>query len=141
VCCLWAATVITIPIIESRRAAASRPTGMTWPVYVAGGWICHQRPERSFHWNGTQFPVCARCTGLYAGAPLGALVAVGRRRRRPGPASPRGRVIAAAAIPTVATVVLEYGGLVDPGLAGRALAAIPLGGMVAHVLTDELMTP
>lgn len=27
--------------------------------------ICHRKPERSFHINGHQFPVCARCTGFY----------------------------------------------------------------------------
>ena len=27
--------------------------------------ICHRKPERSFHINGYQFPVCARCTGFY----------------------------------------------------------------------------
>ena len=29
---------------------------------------CHQMPERSFFINGYQFPVCARCTGVYIGA-------------------------------------------------------------------------
>lgn len=28
---------------------------------------CHQIPERSFHYRGKQFPVCARCTGVSAG--------------------------------------------------------------------------
>ena len=27
--------------------------------------ICHRKPERSFHFKGYQFPVCARCTGFY----------------------------------------------------------------------------
>lgn len=35
---------------------------------------CHQLPERSFHLNGKQFPVCARCTGAFFGYVLGALV-------------------------------------------------------------------
>lgn len=31
---------------------------------------CHQMPERSFFVGGYQFPVCARCTGVYFGALL-----------------------------------------------------------------------
>ena len=29
--------------------------------------ICHHKLERSFHFKGHQFPVCARCTGVYIG--------------------------------------------------------------------------
>lgn len=28
---------------------------------------CHQRPDRSFFYHGHQFPVCARCTGVFIG--------------------------------------------------------------------------
>lgn len=28
---------------------------------------CHCRPDRSFHFRGKQFPICARCTGLGLG--------------------------------------------------------------------------
>lgn len=28
---------------------------------------CHQMPERSFFIHGCQFPVCARCTGVFIG--------------------------------------------------------------------------
>lgn len=28
---------------------------------------CHQIEERSFHFKGYQFPVCARCTGVFVG--------------------------------------------------------------------------
>lgn len=28
---------------------------------------CHQMPERSFFYKGKQFPVCARCTGVFLG--------------------------------------------------------------------------
>lgn len=30
-----------------------------------GKLICHRMPERSFFYKGHQFPVCARCTGVY----------------------------------------------------------------------------
>ncbi|WP_442915958.1 DUF2085 domain-containing protein [Leptospira sp. GIMC2001] len=29
--------------------------------------MCHQLPERSFFYKDTQFPVCARCTGVFIG--------------------------------------------------------------------------
>lgn len=35
---------------------------------------CHHRPDRSFFWRGKPFPVCARCTGLYAGYAAGAVL-------------------------------------------------------------------
>ena len=38
---------------------------------------CHQRPERSFHFRGKPFPICARCTGELVGMIAGvALYAV-----------------------------------------------------------------
>lgn len=35
---------------------------------------CHQRPDRSFFFCGKQFPVCARCTGVFIGEILGLLL-------------------------------------------------------------------
>ena len=32
---------------------------------------CHHRPDRTLHLRGRPLPVCARCTGLYAGYGLG----------------------------------------------------------------------
>ena len=32
---------------------------------------CHQRPDRSFFICGKQFPVCARCTGVFLGECIG----------------------------------------------------------------------
>jgi uncharacterized membrane protein len=44
------------------------------PIYQAFSFVCHQIPERSFHLGGHQFGVCSRCTGLYAGFAVAALV-------------------------------------------------------------------
>lgn len=35
---------------------------------------CHQFPDRSFFIKGYQFPVCARCTGVFIGQVLAVLV-------------------------------------------------------------------
>lgn len=35
--------------------------------------VCHQLPERCIEWNGWTFLVCARCTGIYAGAAAASL--------------------------------------------------------------------
>ena len=44
------------------------------PVYKAFSFVCHQIPERSFHLNGRQLGVCSRCTGLYSGFAVAALI-------------------------------------------------------------------
>lgn len=35
---------------------------------------CHQKPERSFFIKGYQFPVCARCFGVWLGYIIGLLI-------------------------------------------------------------------
>src|SRR4029450_12060460 len=47
---------------------------LSFGTYLVGSLLCHQRPERSFFLWGSQMPVCARCTGIYAGAAIAALV-------------------------------------------------------------------
>ena len=99
-------------------------------IHAAAAHICHQRPERSFHTAGVQWPVCGRCSGLYLGAPIGAAVAAawlaGRRRAITVPG-----VAAIAAIPTALTMVLEWTGVVTVSNQARFLAALPLGAAVA----------
>ncbi len=101
-------------------------------VYVAASRICHQRPDRSFHTAGHQWPVCARCAGLYVGAALGALAGlVASTRIRRGPLLV---VLAAAAIPTAATWLMDVGGLAPVAGSARAAAALPLGAALATSL-------
>ncbi len=38
--------------------------------------FCHRKPERSFHFKGKQFPVCARCTGIILGWIIGIILAI-----------------------------------------------------------------
>lgn len=38
--------------------------------------VCHQNAQKSFSYNEFSFLVCARCTGIYAGALISALVII-----------------------------------------------------------------
>jgi len=101
-------------------------------VYVAASRICHQRPDRSFHTGGHQWPVCARCAGLYVGAAAGVLAGLfASPRIRRGPLLV---VLAAAAIPTAATWLMEVAGLGSVAGSARAAAALPLGAALATTL-------
>jgi uncharacterized membrane protein len=116
-------------------------------IFAIGSVICHQRPERSFFWDGHQLPVCARCTGLYASAAFGlaAWFAVKLARRWPPmPTRPEValRWIALAALPTALSWASGALGLWDGTNITRALLAIPLGAsagaIVAAVATKDL---
>lgn len=123
-------------------SAWRRAEGAAWPgmAYFAASIVCHQRPARSFHSAGVQWPVCARCSGLYMSAPLGGLAAMlaGARWR----ADRRAVVVllATAALPTAATLLLEWTG-VPMTNALRFLAALPLGAAVAAVLIRTAAAP
>ena len=135
----WAAALVGVPWLVARRpdALALRPVATV--AYLSGSLVCHQRPERSFHPWGIQMPVCARCFGLYAPAPLGAGLALaagagwlGRRRRmRVGQVR---ALLLATGLPTVATWTAEWLGVVAFSPAVRFAAALPLGFAVAWVV-------
>jgi Predicted membrane protein len=43
-----------------------------WLIFMKlGALTCHQMYERSFNYKGYQFPVCARCTGIFVGNIIG----------------------------------------------------------------------
>jgi len=103
-------------------------------IYAAGSIVCHQLPERSFHIAGVQLPVCARCTGLYAGGLIGLIIWLARARQPLSHAAAR-RALVLASIPTLASVLSAVAGWWDPGNALRAALALPLGVTVGAVVT------
>ena len=115
-------------------------------LYAAGSLICHQLPDRSFHLQGSQLPVCARCFGLYAGGALGCIsgaAAFGRRAlgwQRLPLMQVNWMATAAAAIPTLVTFSLEWGLGWPVSNTVRAVAAFPLGAAVAFIVVSALPT-
>jgi uncharacterized membrane protein len=114
-------------------------------VYSAGAVVCHQLPERSFALGGRQWPVCARCSGLYLGAALGALAWLLARRTL----AARGfesRALVTGLLVAVVPTALSWGsgtlGWWDGTNLIRAMLALPLGltagAVVAAVAAKDL---
>jgi hypothetical protein len=105
-----------------------------------GHWSAPALATLAFVW------VSALAVGLYAGALIGCgavLLGPPWARGRAGPGRPSGRLLAltlAAALPTAITFALEHGfGWPITNLM-RAVAAVPLGAMVASVVTGRVAT-
>ena len=114
--CLWVAALV---------AAANHPKGvLSGIVYGLASTVCHQRPERSFVLTTRQFPVCARCTGLYVSGAWAALAAWLGACRAPRQAR---RLLLLAAVPTAMTIPVEWLGLSPLSNVIRAGTALPLG--------------
>jgi uncharacterized membrane protein len=131
---VWLAAILLAPL-----AIASSPGVVSFGAactYAAGSRVCHQRPDRCFSIQGRPMPVCARCTGIYAGAavagPLGLLLASGWSSRRARLA------LALAALPTLIAWSIEYAGLAHPSNAMRAVFGLPLGFVVAWLVVGAL---
>ncbi len=139
---LWAVAIVAAPrIAQADRVGDPRPTlvAATGLVYLTGSFVCHQRPERSFFARRVQYPVCARCTGLYVAAPFGVLAALIFGRAADARAYRRWRlVLFAALMPTTVSIALErLGGPSDT--ISRALAALPLGAAAAAVVAAVVL--
>lgn len=131
---LWAMSVVAAPYLASSARSSDAALHASVIPYLFGSVICHQQADRSFHAHGTQWPVCARCAGLYLPAPLGVIWALVTRSRRPHRTSALRMALLAAALPTIVAVIIESAGLYQPTNLVRALAAMPLGFTIAWLL-------
>jgi hypothetical protein len=133
----WVALLIAAPVLSAPLAGI---------LYAAGAFLCHQIPERSFYVAGFQLPVCARCLGLYAGAAFGTVAAVfaaqptAPRRAAAAGKGPLYLATAIAALPTLATVLVERGIGWPVSNSARAAAAVPLAAVVACVVMRAAAT-
>jgi uncharacterized membrane protein len=141
----WAAALPIATLIASRQVTSPSVYLFGFAVYVVGSFVCHQRPERSFHLWAHQMPVCARCTGIYAGAALTALLwpvaqrfpVIARRLESTIARSPKGFALVACA-PAAATLVYEWTTGVTPSNWIRAASGLWLGTGVALLVQREL---
>lgn len=65
---LWVFAIVLAPVaLENGWIAISSP------IYTFFSYICHQKSERSFHFDGHSLAVCSRCFGVYFGLLAGLL--------------------------------------------------------------------
>jgi hypothetical protein len=135
---LWAVLIIAAPWSDAVPGGLGLPR-VAAATYLTGAVVCHQRADRSFHTHGARWPVCARCSGLYLSAALGVVV-VWIRGRRPAAAPVRGwrPLLLAAAVPTAATLVLEWWNPSWSSGPVRAVAAAPLGAVTGALLAASM---
>ena len=125
--------------VLSAAAVAALGAVVLAPVLRAGGWaaaaqvvylgfhaVCHQIPERSFYVGEFPLAVCARCTGLYAGAAAGVLLYPLARPLTRTDAPARGWLLAAA-VPTTIDFALGVTGLWENTHLSRFLTALLAG--------------
>src|SRR5438552_2016659 len=67
---LWALALPLASFAVVQTTATHAWYAFAFGVYAIGSLVCHQLPERSFHLESVPLPVCARCTGIYAGAAI-----------------------------------------------------------------------
>lgn len=134
---VWAASLPLAAFAVSHAGAASALSAIGFLVYAVGSVVCHQLPQRSFHLWATQLPVCARCTGLYAGAALAAVAAAPAAARRIVDSASRVRwLLLLAAVPTLASLAFEWTTGVMPSNVIRAACGLPLGAAISWVLME-----
>jgi hypothetical protein len=139
---VWALLLVATPWLASRPHASAPASVLIVAVYGIGNLVCHQLPARSYHPWGAQMPVCARCAGIYFGAVLGALAAIGARGvQRNGRRSPHRLalrharpLLALALAPTALTLVYEWTTGDMPAHAIRFAAGLSIGVVVAWLI-------
>ncbi len=59
---VWVFATILAPIAQENGWIS-----VSSPIYKFFSYICHQKPERSLHFDGHPLAVCSRCFGVYFG--------------------------------------------------------------------------
>lgn len=130
------ASVAWLALLALTAAAVVHPW-LSSSVFGLASYLCHQETDRTFHWDAAPWAVCARCLGLYAAAPAGALLALASRPRT----LDRGDnvlLLGMAGLPTAVTWLGEHALGWPMANAVRLAAALPLGAAVAWVVARTL---
>jgi uncharacterized membrane protein len=131
------AAVFAFAVVAAPWLATHGHPIAAYAIYAGFKPACHQLPERSFYLFGAPLAVCARCTGIYAGAVLG--VAAFPLLRGLGRSAPRRRWLLLAAIPVALDFSLGWLGLIHNTALSRGLTGALFGAATAFYLMPGLV--
>ncbi|MDH3627956.1 MAG: DUF2085 domain-containing protein [Acidobacteriota bacterium] len=122
---LFAGGTVLVPWLESRGEASSSIVRLMYAP------VCHQKAERSLEIFGHRQAVCSRCSGLYAGAIIGMLLAWAFLVRD---RDPRPIWFAIGVLPTFIDAILPWVGLPQLSEVPRWFLALPAGAVAGLFL-------
>jgi uncharacterized membrane protein len=131
---IWLMAIYTAPWLVARGYVL---TGTF--VYAIFTPICHQRPERSFYFDGLPLAVCARCLGIYAGF-LGGLLVYPLWRRLDDEEMPARRWLLASLLPMFVDLAGDRVGLFVNTHISRVATGAVTGAALAFYLLPGLVS-
>lgn len=130
---LWLVLIVAPPLLaHAHRELAA------FVLYRSFAAVCHQIPARSYRLCGFPLAVCARCTGIYAGAFVGLCVYPLVRRLSSNELPPR-RWLLLAVLPTAVDFVGGTCGLFTNTHPSRLLTGAVAGCAAAFYIMPMLM--
>lgn len=136
---LAAATLLVLGALSAAPVLRAEGwTGAAGLIYLSFHAACHQIPERSFYVGEFPLAVCARCTGLYAGAAAGLLFyPLARDVTRTD--APERWWLLAAALPTTIDFLLGVTGVWANTHTSRFLTALLAGAAAAFYVVPGVV--
>ena len=140
---VWGGAVVSVlvwmsMIIGAPLALAHGYGGFARVIYKAFSPLCHQISDRSFHIDGHAFAVCARCTGIYAGAAAGVVFYPMVRSLR-NTDTPHRVWLLLAAVPIFVDWALGFTGIWSNTHLSRFLTGAVLGAVCALFVVPGLL--
>jgi uncharacterized membrane protein len=126
-------------IVAAPVAAGGGHETLAFVLYHGLSGVCHQMPERAFWVAGHPLAVCARCTGIYAGFTLIALLYPLVARPLATRGTPRREWLILALAPTTFDFTLGITGLWANTHLSRALTGAWLGAWLAFYVVPGVL--
>jgi uncharacterized membrane protein len=125
-------------IVAAPVAVANGHPAIAFNIYLPFSYLCHQIPARSFYFAEHPLAVCSRCTGIYGGFLLGAIVyPIVRSLRSTG--TPQRKWLFIAAIPLAIDFSLEFLGIWHNTHSSRFFTGALLGSVVVFYVLPGLI--